>query len=164
MHCPRCGTSDGASRPYCRACGLSLERIAELIGEAVALQEDPKGEIARLRELRSKHEKWGRLAGFTTFGLILLLFLEILFTPIILRGGILPLLGVFLVLAAIGGGVMVYFQISAKSLKEKLSRPLLLPDAALSHNESNLPAPDSITDRTTELLTESKRRSTREIA
>ena len=160
MHCPRCGTSAGASRPYCRACGLSLERIAEFISEAVVLQEDPKGEIARLRELRSKHEKWGSLAGFITFGLILLLFLEILFTPIILKGGILPLLGVFLILAAIGGGVMVYFQISAKSLKDRIARPMLLPNVELSFDESNLRAPDSITDRTTELLTESKVRST----
>ncbi len=164
MHCPRCGTSAGASRAYCRACGLSLERIAELIGEALALQEDPKGELARLRELRSKHEKWGSLAGFVTFGLILLLFLEIFFTPIILKGGILPLLGVLLILSAIGAGGMVYFQISAKSLKEKIARPLLPPNPALSLDASNLRAPDSITERTTELLTESKGRSTREIA
>ena len=163
MHCPRCGTTAGANRAYCRACGLGLERIAELIGEALVLQEDPKGEIAHLRELRSAHEKWGRLAGFTTFGLILLVFLEIFFTPIILRGGILPLLGVLLAGAAIGAGVMVYFQVSAKALKEKIERPVL-PHVSLSLDASNLRVPDSITDRTTQLLTESKTRSTNEMA
>ena len=164
MLCPRCGTSAGAGGPYCRTCGLSLERIAELISDAVVLQGDPKGELARLKERKSKHEKWSSLAGFTTFGLILLVFLEIFFTPIILRGGILPLLGVLLVLAAMGGGVMVFFQMSARSLKEKIARPVLPPGAPLSIPESNPRAPDTITDRTTELLIEGKGRSTEEIA
>ena len=81
-----------------------------------------------------------------------------------MRCGILPLLGMLLVLAAMGAGVMVYSQISAKSLKEKIVRPVLPPNAAFSLDDSQLRAPDSITDRTTELLTERKGRSTGEIA
>lgn len=33
MHCPNCGTETSAGQKFCRACGLSLERIAQLLAE-----------------------------------------------------------------------------------------------------------------------------------
>ena len=155
MHCPRCGSIATTGQQYCRACGLNLEKVAEAVGEELGLQPAPApDEISRLQELQRKHENWGGKAGMFTFGLVLLLFGILVFTQMIMKGGALIILGSILILLAVGAAIMVYFQASAKSLKDKLEArslpnstvPLSIPSA-----ESVLP-PASVTERTTELL------------
>jgi hypothetical protein len=40
MHCPNCGTEASAGQKFCRACGLSLERFAQLLAELLPDGED----------------------------------------------------------------------------------------------------------------------------
>ena len=40
MHCPKCGTPAAGVQKFCRTCGFSLEKVAELLGEPVALTDD----------------------------------------------------------------------------------------------------------------------------
>ena len=164
MHCPRCGTAAFGAQQFCRSCGLHLEKIAELLGEANIPTDAPSSEISRLKQLQLRHEHWGKIAGLITFALILILFIFIVFSQMILKGGILVLPGSLLILLAMGAGVLAYFQASAKSLKQKLSQPELSNAAPASVDTSGLVSPGSITDRTTELLSERSDRKTEEVA
>jgi hypothetical protein len=152
MHCPRCGTAASAGQQFCRSCGLNLEKVAELIGESSAAETRGSGSL-RLKELQRKHEHWGGIAGLIAFGLILVLFIAIVFTQIILKGGLLILPGSILILLALAAGVMGYFQASAKSLKHKLAEPQL-PQPTESPVESPRLSPSSVTEQTTKLLAE----------
>jgi len=161
MHCPRCGTVAGAGQQFCRSCGLNLEKVAELVGESSAV-ETPGIESLRLKELQRKHENWGGIAGLIVFALILVLFITIVFSQIILKGGLLILPGSLLILLAVGAGVMAYFQVSAKSLKQKLAEPQL-PQPSEKPIESPRLPPSSVTEQTTQLLVEQNDRATHEI-
>ena len=156
MHCPRCGTNATIGQQFCRSCGLSLEKVAELLGNELPLEASSRQrELARLRERQQKFQEWGGIAGLITFGLILLLFIIVVFSQMILKGGALIPVGLLLVLLAIVAGIMGVFQAYSKSLKEKLANPPL-PKSGESGAARNLeayrePVP-TITDRTTELL------------
>lgn len=164
MHCPRCGTNATSGQQFCRSCGLSLEKVAELLGNELPLEVSSRQrELARLRERQQKFQDWGGIAGLITFGLILLLFIILVFTQMIMKGGALIPVGLLLVLLAIGAGIMGLFQGYAKSLKEKLAnQPLPKPNE--SDETQKLSAfrepVNSITDRTTELLTPMKNADT----
>lgn len=156
MHCPRCGTNATPGQQFCRGCGLSLEKIAELLGEELSIQSSsPPSEAARLRERQQRFENWAGIAGLTTFGLILLSLIVIVFSQMILRGGILIIPGTLLILLAIGAGVMGVFQMYSKSLKAKLeARPLPPANMPLTIEAADaypLP-PKSVSEGTTELL------------
>lgn len=70
MHCPRCGTNATPGQQFCRACGLSLEKVAELLGDELAIESrSPASEAARLHERHQKFEHLAGIAGLTTFGL-----------------------------------------------------------------------------------------------
>jgi hypothetical protein len=155
MHCPRCGTNATSGQQFCRACGLSLEKVAELLGDEFAIESVSSSEAARLRERQKKFENLAGIAGVTTFGLILLLFIILVFSQIILKGGLLIIPGTLLILLAIGAGAMATFQVYSKSLKEKLEEKPLPPSkkpvtigAAAAYP---LP-PQSVSEGTTELL------------
>jgi hypothetical protein len=168
MHCPRCGTIAGAGQQFCRSCGVNLEKVAELIGESSAL-ETRGAEDLRLKDLQRKHESWGGVAGLIALGLSLVLFIAIVFTQIIMRGGLLILPGSLLILLALAAGVMGYFQSSAKALKQKLAQTQLpqtteTPAHAQPINLSGIRTPASVTEQTTRLLEEQSERSTGKIA
>ena len=156
MHCPRCGTNATPGQQFCRACGLNLEKVAEILGEELAVQSTTdSNQIAALRERQKKFENWAGIAGLTTFGLVLLLFIVLVFSQIILKGGLLIVPGTLLILLAVGGGAMGIFQMYSKSLKAKLEEKPLPPSntpltigAAGTHP---LP-PRSVSEGTTELL------------
>jgi zinc ribbon protein len=156
MHCPRCGTNATSRQQFCRSCGLSLDKVAELLGEELAIQSSsPVSEAARLRERQQKFENWAGIAGLATFGLILLLLIVVVFSQMILKGGTLIIPGVLLILLTIGAGVMGVFQVYSKSLKAKLeARPLPPATKPLTIRGSGtypLP-PESVGERTTELF------------
>jgi hypothetical protein len=156
MHCPRCGTNATVGQQFCRSCGLSLEKVAELLGNELPLEASTRqNELARLRERQQKFQEWGGIAGLITFGLILLLFIIVVVSQMILKGGALIGVGLLLILLAIGAGIMGGFQAYSKSLKEKLANPPL-PKPGESGAGRKLeayhePVP-TVTDRTTELL------------
>lgn len=160
MHCPRCGTAATANQQFCRACGLGLEKIAEFLGEDVAIQpQSVRNDVARLRERQKRFENWAGIAGLTTFSIILLFLIVVIFSQVILRGGLLIIPGLAAILLVLGAGVMGFFQTYSKSLKAKLDeRPLPPPSDRLSLNGSETTAlpPNSITEGTTELLAPAK--------
>jgi hypothetical protein len=163
MHCPRCGTNATLGQQFCRSCGFNLEKVAELLGDELAVESSPSiDERARLRERQRKFEKWGGIAGLVTFGLILLLLIVVVFHQMILKGGAIVIPGLLLILLAIGAGVMGLFQTYSKSLKEKLANPPLPRAAELPGSDETRkldvyrePVP-TVTDRTTELLVPAK--------
>ena len=100
----------------------------------------------------------------TTFGLILLLFIILIFSQIILRGGFLIIPGVLLILLALGAAVMVGFQVYSKSLKAKLDEKLLDSGKPLSiGSEPTFTPRGSITEGTTELLFRDQPAQTRQL-
>ena len=155
MHCPRCGNSATVGQQFCRSCGLSLDKVAELLGKELPLEPLRASEIARLRERQRKFQEWGGIAGLITFGLILLLMIIVVFSQMIMKGRAMVVPGVLLILLAIGAAVMGLFQTYSKSLKEKLERPPLprRPEADESRKLDAYREPvPTITERTTELL------------
>ncbi|HMG72674.1 MAG TPA: hypothetical protein VK582_04165 [Pyrinomonadaceae bacterium] len=157
MHCPRCGTNATIGQQFCRSCGLSLEKVAELLGNEPPFETSTRQtELARLRERQQKFKEWGGIAGLITFGLTLLLFIIVVVSQMILKGGALIGVGMLLILLAIGAGIMGVFQAYSKSLKEKLANPPLpKPDESREGRklQAYREAVPSVTDRTTELLT-----------
>ena len=155
MHCPRCGTSATVGQQFCRLCGLSLDKVAELLGNELPLEPTRANEIARLRERQRKFQEWSGIAGLITFGLILLLMIIVVFSQMILKGGAMIIPGSLLILLAIGAAAMGLFQTYSKSLKGKLETPSLPGrpevDEARRLDSYREPVP-TITERTTELL------------
>ena len=160
MHCPRCGTNATLGQQFCRSCGFNLERIAELLGEQLAVQPTSgNGDFARLRERQQKLERWAGIAGLSTFGLLLLTLIVVVFNQMILKGGAIALAGLLIILFTMGAAIMGGFQTYSKSLKDKLAKQPLrapteepLPDTAEKLGPFREPVV-SITDHTTELLT-----------
>ena len=163
MHCPRCGTNATVGQQFCRSCGLSLEKVAELLGDELAAEPSSSiDERTRLRERQQKFEQWGGIAGLITFSLILLLMIVVVFHQMILKGGAIVIPGLLLILLAIGAAAMGLFQTYSKSLKEKLANPpptrapdLRGPDETGKLDAYREPVP-TVTDRTTELLAPAK--------
>jgi hypothetical protein len=105
------GTNATVGQQFCRSCGLSLERVAELLGNELPLEASSRRqELARLRERQQKFQDWGGIAGLITFGLILLLFIIVVVSQMIMKGGALIGVGLLLILLAIGAGIMGVFQ------------------------------------------------------
>jgi len=156
MHCPRCGTSSTPGQQFCRACGLGLEKVAELLGEEISVQPATATSArAQLRARQQRFENLAGIAGLTTFGLILLLFMILIFSQMILRGGFLIIPGALLILLAVGAAVMVGFAVYSKSLKARLAdQPLLPATEPLSLATPATPPlpPPSVSENTTELL------------
>jgi hypothetical protein len=68
MHCPDCGSEAPASQKFCRACGLNLERFAQLLAE---MRSDTEDEIAALTRRRwHQLEKAGKII-FVTVGSVI---------------------------------------------------------------------------------------------
>ena len=170
MHCPRCGAIATVGQTFCRACGFSLERVAELLGEQLAVQPLPGNDVARLRERQQRLERWAGIAGLSTFALLLLTLIVVVFNQMIMKGGAIAWAGLLMILFTLGAAVMGGFQTYSKSLKEKLAQrplpPLAEPspiDATSKLGAYRAPGP-SITDRTTELLSTSKSPDSGEIS
>ena len=49
MHCPSCGTEAPVGKKFCRVCGLSLDRFAQLLAEVAPDNDDENVAQARLR-------------------------------------------------------------------------------------------------------------------
>jgi hypothetical protein len=134
---------------------LGLDKVAELLGAELLNESPPASDRADLRERQKKFEHWAGIAGLTTFALVLLLFIAIVFTQIVIHGGALSILGIVLILLALGAAAMAGFQVYSKSLKAKLADHRLSPPTEPPQIEAaatvRLPPP-SVSENTTELL------------
>lgn len=159
MHCPRCGTIATANQQFCRGCGLNLEKVAEILGEAVAVQSSPPNEARLLRERQKKFENLAGIAGLSTFGMVLLTLIVIVVFKMILVGGLLLIPGSLLILLALGAGAMGGFQVYSKSLKAKLEEkalPLSNTPLPIGAADTYPLPPRSVSEGTTELLESSR--------
>lgn len=162
MHCPRCGATATVDQTFCRSCGFSLEKIAELLGEQTALESaSPISETARLRERQKRFESLAGVVGMGIFALLLLLTIIVVFSTMILKGGAIALAGLLIILLMIGAGVMGAFQTYSKVLKGKLAQTPIPShrDTPSADTTGKLelfrePVP-SVAERTTSLLVES---------
>ena len=70
MHCPACGANASPDQKFCRACGLSLERVPGLLAEQLQKAENGQMKEGSERPLWFEIENWGRLVvviGLTAF-------------------------------------------------------------------------------------------------
>jgi len=158
MHCPSCGVTASTDQKFCRACGLSLEKVPGLLAEQ--LQTIEHGQIKKVpeRPLWFEIENWGRLVvviGLTAFiplGLGTGVYL-------LLRSGNtlgalgLIVVGAFLVFGALPLAWGEYLRKSSAGQHSKESgtlKPAGSPTKALEGSEME-PVP-SVTEKTTELL------------
>jgi hypothetical protein len=80
MHCPNCGTKISTDQKFCRACGLSLERVTELLAELLpAIDADQMGDenTARVKRRLSQLQRLGQIAAITFVGIGGLLILTV---------------------------------------------------------------------------------------
>jgi len=167
MHCPRCGTSAAVDQPFCRSCGLNLEKVAEFLGEElVAPHPETTTHLVRLRERQQKFEQWGGIVALSTGIMFLTLAVIIIRGMILGTTALLP--GAFFISLIIIASVMVSLLSYSKSLKGKLAARPLPASSQLPAKDTEELYPyrkplDSVADRTTELLTSSKKVDTAEI-
>jgi hypothetical protein len=89
MHCPNCGAESSAKQKFCRACGLSLERFAQLLAELLSDGEDEN--VARARQRLRQLEKALKIAGWTAGSALGILFAFVgvfMMTQVSVPGGI----------------------------------------------------------------------------
>jgi hypothetical protein len=156
MHCPNCGAESSARQKFCRACGLSLERFAQLLAELLPDGEDEN--VARARRRLRQLEKAAKIAGWTggsALGIVFA-FLGIL-TMIVtdIRPGIVLLLfGVGIIATML---VLMYQSSLNKQVSGRFpSQPTLPPaettNKLLSEDQSRIAM--SVTEQTTARLDE----------
>jgi hypothetical protein len=165
MFCPNCATKTEAGQKYCRACGLSVEKLAGLISEqlpAGALERATPGEVAALLRRRRRVERL--LAGIGLAGggvFVVSLIATIIYKIILDRGAILQGLGFLaFILAAVAALVLVFYResltesLAARGVSEGDAKRLEGGAAATGKllPESRFEPVPSVTDRTTELL------------
>jgi hypothetical protein len=155
MHCPNCGTEASSGQKFCRACGLSLERFAQLLVELLPNGEDEN--VARARRRLRQLEKAVKIAGWTAGSAlgILFAFLGALIIQSHIGGGI------FLLLFGVGIIAAMLFISYESSLKKKISERPPSQSTPLSAETTNkLQSEDqpliamSVTEQTTAQLGE----------
>ena len=153
MHCPNCGSAALADQQFCRACGLSLPELSQLLAEKLpAAQND-------LQAQKRKIERWGlRLWTCTGAVFYVVLYWAIISEIIIGKGHVLGGILFLLVITAISlGGLLILYS----SALEKRSKylPSDQPREKGDTSPEFLASPPSeltpsVTEHTTELLAE----------
>src|ERR1044072_7948833 len=147
MYCPNCGNKNADDQNFCRCCGLGLEKVALSLTEQL-----PTVAVQSLQERKEMLERLGG-ASVRVFGLGLFCFLLYnVFVKLMLTNGIfVAILAVLGTIIFVGSGLAsVILFAKAKELKEAGGKRQLDPSP-------QQPA-FSITDRTTSLLSEGKKK------
>jgi zinc-ribbon domain len=164
MFCPNCGTKTEAGQKYCRACGLSVEKLAGLISEqlpAGALEGSTPEEVAQLLRRKRGVERLLVGIGLTGATVFVLAIIWALVFKIIIEKGEWLQGGIFLgfILAGVVALALVFYRESvmnslaargvsdeaAKKLEGATATSKLLPETSFE------PIP-TVTEHTTELL------------
>jgi len=156
MHCPNCGAESSARQKFCRACGLSLERFAQLLAELLPDGEDEN--VARARQRLRQLEKALKIAGWTAGSALGILFAFLgvfMLTQVSVEGGIVILLFGVMVIAAML--VMGYQSSLNKQVSGRFPPQPKLPSAEttnklMSEDQSRIAM--SVTEQTTARLDE----------
>lgn len=159
MYCPNCGNQNSADQKFCRSCGLGLQKVAQTLSEQLPTKLD-----VSLQQKKERFEKLG-VAALSIFGagvaipVLYGIFYKLMYTQGKVMAG-LGLLGLIIVLGC--GLLSVILFAKANEVKElPAHRP---PTGALDKPAENrrdllseaasCPPTFSVTDRTTELLSE----------
>lgn len=156
MHCPNCGTEASTGQKFCRACGLSLDRFAQLLTELLPDVEDENAAQAR-RRLRQL-ERAIKIAGWTAGSALGILFASLGVLTMIQShiGG-----GIVMFLVGVGFIATMLVMSYQSSLNKKVSgRPTTQPtqpsaettNKLLSEEQSRIAM--SVTEQTTAQLGE----------
>ena len=155
MYCPNCGTITSSEQSFCRACGLSLEKIAQSL-----VEQRPNEFAESLQQRKERIERWG-VAALGVFGLGVASIPLYKIVMMMLEGRVLAGLGflaLFLVLACGLLAVILFakaHEVGEAKIKGRATSPETLPTGSTT---AKLSAPDqvdslpSVTERTTELL------------
>jgi hypothetical protein len=163
MHCPSCGAEAQLTQKFCRCCGLSLEKVPQLVAEQLSGSEEIiTGEAAeKLHQRQRQIEHWLSRAGLGFTALVGVSFLTGLIYLMV--AGSLPLVpGTVLLILVLGGIVAGSLAIYSENLKKKLSGANLVKSRPLTERESKLRLAAyhkpfvSVTERTTNLLKDDK--------
>jgi zinc ribbon protein len=128
MHCPNCGAEASARQKFCRVCGLSLERFAQLLAEPLPDTQDE--DVARARRRLRQLESGAKLTGWVVVlgGWLLLssVIAGIGVNAIVNAGNIVGgalLLGLAVGSIAVEGLLVYYASLHAKASSQKANRP-----------------------------------------
>jgi len=156
MYCPSCGKSTSVEQKFCRACGLSLEKIAQSLAEQLPSKQLNEDLEARKRKV----ERWLTLLLRTAFGLFVITVLGSLIYKIITTKGnfLLGFAVLALFIALMTALILVVYR---ESLREAVAKRQL-SQAALPQpeptgkllTESHFQPVPTVTEPTTELLVE----------
>jgi hypothetical protein len=151
MHCPDCGFEAPASQKFCRGCGLSLERFAQLLAE---IRSDTEDEIAALTRRRWRQlEKAGKIIGLIS-GSAIWIYLTVIGMLLIQSGEI----GQGILCFGLGVGSVAALLIGTycTPLRQKISTRML-PAAENTNKPPHQDQPSilmSVTEHTTSRLEE----------
>jgi zinc-ribbon domain len=162
MYCPNCGTKTSADQNFCRACGLSLEKIALSVNEQL-----PTKMNRSLQEQKERFEKLGMVA-LSVFGLgvLSIIVYGVGYKLMVSEGDILTGLAFlgFIIMIACGLASVILFA-KAKEVANEVPKRPSQPELSSRESTKELlteghfePVP-TVTERTTELLTVEKRDS-----
>ena len=166
MHCPHCGVRALAEQKYCRSCGISLQRLSQVLAdELVAAQLVAAADEAPGEGRGQKFERWGKFAGATGLAVVMLLQIGFLITTPLhklfgvsleafdLIGPVVAPVGILLVL--IGFGLVIYPHLIKEVFRRRPPQAALLPtaDPTAKFPPGSAAEPAlSITERTTSRL------------
>jgi hypothetical protein len=156
MHCPNCGTEASARQKFCRACGLSLDRFAQLLAELLPDGEDEN--VARARRRLRQLEKAVKIAGWTIGSALGIMFVYLGARILIRRhdsDGILPLLcgvGIFAAMFLISYGSSLKKKVSGRFPSQPKLPSAETTNKLLTEHEAQIAM--SVTEQTTARLDE----------
>ena len=162
MHCPNCGAEAPLTQRFCRSCGLSLEKIPQVVAEQFSRPENDvlgQHEAAKLQRRQQRIERHLSAAGL---GFVVVTGLSLLAgISYLIAAGSVPLVpGVVILLMLIVGLIAAFLGIYSEKLKRKLSDSTSLNSLTLSSKsittelppQTNPNASISVTEHTTKLL------------
>jgi hypothetical protein len=120
LHCPTCGTKTSEEQKFCRACGLGLDKVVQILGEQMPRQLD-ESLLARKERL----ERLGMiLLSIFGAGLLGLLLYGVAYKVIFVQGRIFEALVLLALIAVAAWGVVAAILFAeAKEIPAKRLRP-----------------------------------------
>lgn len=175
MFCPNCSSKTGEGQRYCRACGLSLVRLAGLLSEelsAGASEGASPAEVAGLIRRKRDVERWlSGIGAASAGGFLVAVVVAVFFRKAVEQArGVEEVILLAFTLAGLAALALFFYR---ESLKKSLAARGVSPDerrhlegAAVTSKllpESHFEPASSVTDHTTELLAAKQKRITKKV-
>ncbi len=154
LHCPSCGTGAALTQKFCRVCGLSLEKVSELVVDQPSTSHSLSSEQIDKLQLRQQNvERSLIIAGIGFMALVALSFLSgLIYLMVVGNMPIVPgvVLLTLLLSAIVAGSLGTYSEKLKKTISMNAGRKSAhLPETESPSRETPL---ISVTEHTTNLL------------